>query len=92
MVSLTGRPDMTLDVYRGRKITMQQQQQKYTEVVTAMSRSPQAGSTNMEHKYGSLCINGGSLDARLRSVFLFGNTQPTCMPLSGHFMDGWMDE
>ena len=27
MVRLTDRPDMTLDVYRGRKITMQQQQQ-----------------------------------------------------------------
>ena len=27
MVRLTGRPDMTLDVYRGRKTTKQQQQQ-----------------------------------------------------------------
>ena len=27
-VRLTYRPDMTLDVYRGRKTTMQQQQQK----------------------------------------------------------------
>ena len=27
MVRLTDRPDMTLDVYRGRKTTMQQQQQ-----------------------------------------------------------------
>ena len=26
MVRLTDRPDMTLDVYRGRKTTMQQQQ------------------------------------------------------------------
>ena len=26
MVRLTGRPDMTLDVYRGRKTTTQQQQ------------------------------------------------------------------
>ena len=26
VVRLTGRPDMTLDVYRGRKTTMQQQQ------------------------------------------------------------------
>ena len=26
-------------------------------------------------------------DARLRSVFPFGDTEPTCMPLSGHFMD-----
>ena len=28
VVRLTDRPDMTLDVYRGRKITMQQQQQQ----------------------------------------------------------------
>ena len=27
VVRLTDRPDMTLDVYRGRKTTMQQQQQ-----------------------------------------------------------------
>ena len=27
MVRITDRPDMTLDVYRGRKTTMQQQQQ-----------------------------------------------------------------
>ena len=27
MVKLTDRPDMTLDVYRGRKTTIQQQQQ-----------------------------------------------------------------
>ena len=26
-------------------------------------------------------------EARLRSVFPFGNTELTCMPLSGHFMD-----
>ena len=30
VVRLTDRPDMTLDVYRGRKITMQQQQQHIT--------------------------------------------------------------
>ena len=29
MVRLTDRPDMTLDVYRGRKTTMQQQQQVF---------------------------------------------------------------
>ena len=32
MVRLTDRPDMTLDVYRGRKTTMQQQQQQYNLV------------------------------------------------------------
>ena len=30
MVRLTDRPDMTLDVYRGRKTTMQQQQKPNT--------------------------------------------------------------
>ena len=30
VVRLTDRPDMTLDVYRGRKTTIQQQQQLYT--------------------------------------------------------------
>ena len=29
MLRLTGRPDMTLDVYRGRKTTMQQQQMQH---------------------------------------------------------------
>ena len=29
VVRLTDRPDMTLDVYRGRKTTMQQQKTKY---------------------------------------------------------------
>ena len=32
VVRLTDRPDMTLDVYRGRKTTMQQQQQLYRVV------------------------------------------------------------
>ena len=31
VVRLTDRPDMTLDVYRGRKTTMQQQQQHNLE-------------------------------------------------------------
>ena len=30
VVRLTDRPDMTLDVYRGRKTTMQQQQKSFT--------------------------------------------------------------
>ena len=33
MVRLTDRPDMTLDVYRGRKTTTQQQQQQQIPVV-----------------------------------------------------------
>ena len=34
VVRLTDRPDMTLDVYRGRKTTMQQQQQQPIEDIT----------------------------------------------------------
>ena len=33
VVRLTDRPDMTLDVHRGRKTTMQQQQQKIKQVL-----------------------------------------------------------
>ena len=32
MVRLTDRPDMTLDVYRGRKTTIQQQQQQHLSI------------------------------------------------------------
>ena len=34
VVRLTDRPDMTLDVYRGRKTTMQQQQQQSSMKLT----------------------------------------------------------
>ena len=34
MVRLTDRPDMTLDVYRGRKTTIQQQQQHHLSLLT----------------------------------------------------------
>ena len=37
MVRLTDRPDMTLDVYRGRKTTMQQQQQHLSVRVAGWS-------------------------------------------------------
>ena len=36
VVRLTDRPDMTLDVYRGRKTTMQQQMGRITSVASAM--------------------------------------------------------
>ena len=41
VVRLTDRPDMTLDVYRGRKTTMQQQQQANKE-----------GADQMPHLFG----------------------------------------
>ena len=37
VVRLTDRPDMTLDVYRGRETTMQQQQQQYTRTVKRLT-------------------------------------------------------
>ena len=45
MVRLTDRPDMTLDVYRGRKTTIQQQQQQYM-YVKYMYVNLLAGQTN----------------------------------------------
>ena len=36
VVRLTDRPDMTLDVYRGRKATMQQQQQQWPFLKTTI--------------------------------------------------------
>ena len=37
VVRLTDRPDMTLDVYRGRKTTLQQQQQVVQSIVSITS-------------------------------------------------------
>ena len=39
VVRLTDRPDMTLDVYRGRKTTIQQQQQQQLQIVFEMTLS-----------------------------------------------------
>ena len=39
MVRLTDRPDMTLDVYRGRKTTMQQQQNLRVQLEEILSNS-----------------------------------------------------
>ena len=38
VVRLTDRSDMTLDVYRGRKTTIQQQQLKYTHLTSVLNR------------------------------------------------------
>ena len=40
VVRLTGRPDMTLDVYRGRKTTMQQQQQIFDNYLLDLGFKP----------------------------------------------------
>ena len=41
VVSLTGPPNMTLDVYRGRKTTMQQQQQQILDGINLCYHDPQ---------------------------------------------------
>ena len=41
VVRLTDRPDMTLDVYRGRKTTKQQQQQPYMHKTTMLVMLPE---------------------------------------------------
>ena len=38
VVRLTDRPDMTLDVYRGRKTTIQQQQQSIEQATCMLSK------------------------------------------------------
>ena len=43
MIRLTDRPDMTLDVYHGRKTTTQQQQQKYIQSLATASGSGHFG-------------------------------------------------
>ena len=39
VVRLTDRPDMTLDVYRGRKTTIQQQQQILSSVINLLPQT-----------------------------------------------------
>ena len=46
VVRLTGRPDMTLDVYRGRKTTMQQQQKHWEYVYLVGIRVQQTDRTH----------------------------------------------
>ena len=42
VVRLTDRPDMTLDVYRGRKTTMQQQQQQKSAIFQKGNAGPRS--------------------------------------------------
>ena len=58
MVRLTDRPDMTLDVYSGRKTTMQQQQQILTNKVDLVTLACEnqialntADSRYLKHRY-----------------------------------------
>ena len=58
VVRLTDRPDMTLDVYRGRKTTMQHQQ-LHVQVINGncVKRIISALNVNKEYSYGSAFVN-----------------------------------
>ena len=58
MVRLTDRPDMTLDVYRGRKTTMQQQQQQQIQMFPKSVTKH-----NFEKNYTLIMYNIGIKDA-----------------------------
>ena len=53
VVRLTDRPDMTLDVYRGRKTTMQQQQQPIVTKVSVLSNLRISGCELRDNYYVS---------------------------------------
>ena len=52
VVRLTDRPDMTLDVYRGRKTTIQQQQQRTAPGVCGNGSVPLSHSGNVVTRIG----------------------------------------
>ena len=66
VVRLTDRPDMTLDVYRGRKTTIQQQSSSCTSVQTS-------------YKEKNLCLGGlRTVDVHMNShVTFLSKTFPT---------------
>ena len=60
VVRLTDRPDMTLDVYRGRKTTMQQQQQCKTCRLFCSSVASEIIVVDFSFRYLCLVISGKS--------------------------------
>ena len=54
VVKLTDRPDMTLDVYRGRKTTMQQQQQQKSLLILSFGKISHRGYDKKWQKYGAI--------------------------------------
>ena len=60
VVRLTDRPDMTLDVYRGRKTTMQQQQQLILLLVNAQFHSQYDNEKNQAIANSNLKCNNSS--------------------------------
>ena len=80
MVRLTDRPDMTLDVYRGRKTTMQQQQlfgrRGWSGGAMVLDKLPVPGRPSLWKKVGqgptalAVGAGGGCLDIFLSSIYL----------------------
>ena len=70
MGRLTDRPDMTLDVYRGRKATMQQQQQRATSKITKepKQKSRLGTASNKTYWGGGGGGGGGGASTSLRST------------------------
>ena len=72
MVRLTDRPDMTLDVYHGRKTTMQQQQQPMNTTHFYLIGELLAENGNVfAYKNVSLMNDFVSFDQLLRSFLYF---------------------
>ena len=72
VVRLTDRPDMTLDVYRGRKTTTQQQQERFpvdiwcqNDVVSTSMRRHHVASTLIRRHFLVMCPLGLFLMTRL---------------------------
>ena len=74
MVRLTDRPDMTLDVYRGRKTTKQQQ----ISGVTIFNLCKMAGLLYICTKFREIISNGIKIIERTR--FLYGKLQRRIIP------------
>ena len=80
VVRLTDRPDMTLDVYRGRKTTIQQQQQQVSnKFIETMSKTfgmfTQVSDTgphdSLVEKYGKLTLKCSNCPILSRKLFMF---------------------
>ena len=65
VVRLTDRPDMTLDVYRGRKTTTQQQQTLANKKETLPVKLADTPTNSLNHIHEDLTIHFNAFDAIL---------------------------
>ena len=76
VVRLTDRPDMTLDVYRGRKTTTQQQQQRNVSVlkgnlvVLCCLKAPESGQTKIADQSQDFCDKDFSQNIAICKIYL----------------------